>query len=130
MVNVCPFDVPPPGVGLETVTAKLTPVSRSLAGNTALSCVELMNVVVRAVLLNSTTEAEIKPEPFTVRTRSGPVAVMDAGEIPLIIGAGFPTTGKPCVTGGAGGEVALRTRDADTEQLAGAVRGTIGAPHA
>ena len=77
MVNVCPFDVPPPGVGLKTVTGKLPAVSRSPAGIAALSCVELMNVVVRALLLKLTTEPDMKPEPFTVRVRPAPPAVLD-----------------------------------------------------
>src|SRR3954465_4868284 len=102
MVNVCPFDVPPPGAGLKTVTGKLPPVSRSLAGIAALSCVELMNVVVRALLLKLTTEPDMKPEPFTVRTKPAPPEVLDAGEILLIIGAGFGASMvKLWVTGGA-----------------------------
>src|SRR5436190_16290634 len=90
MVNVCAFEVPPPGAALRTVTGNVPPVSRSPAGIAALSCVELTNVVVRALLLKSTTEPERKPEPFTVSVSAAPPAVLDAGEILLMIGAGGP----------------------------------------
>src|SRR3954471_10874429 len=103
MVNVCAFEVPPPGAALTTVTTELPTVSRSLAGMAALSWVELTNVVVRALLLKSTTEPEMKPEPFTVSVSAAPPAVLDAGEMALVTGAGFEAGWmvKLWITGGA-----------------------------
>ena len=88
---------------MTTMTAELPMVSRSLAGMVALSCVELTNVVVRALLLKSTTESETKPEPFTVSVSAAAPSPLDTGEILLMIGAGFDAGWmvKLCVTGGA-----------------------------
>src|SRR3954471_21368471 len=99
MVKVCPFEVPP-GAALKTVTTKFPAVSRSLAGMAALSCVELMNVVVRALLLKRTTEPAMKPEPFTVSVSAAPPTVLDTGEMALVRGVGFDAM-KLWLTGGA-----------------------------
>ena len=88
---------------MTTVTAELPTVSRSLAGMAALSCVELTNVVVRALPLKSTTEPEMKPEPFTVSVSAAAPSPLDTGEILLMIGAGSDAGWmvKLWVTGGA-----------------------------
>src|SRR5436305_495547 len=100
MVNVCPFEVPPPGAGLKTVTGNVPPASRSLAAIAARSRVALTNVVVLALLLKRTTESETKPEPFTVSVSAAPPAVLDAGEILVVTGTGLEMV-KLWVTFGA-----------------------------
>src|SRR5271156_3705051 len=47
-VKVTAPDVPPPGVGLNTVTDGVPPLAVSLAGTAAVNCVALTNVVVKA----------------------------------------------------------------------------------
>jgi branched-subunit amino acid transport protein AzlD len=59
-------DVPPPGAGLTTVTGAEPGTVRSLAGITAVSCVELTNVVTRAVPFHITEEAATNPLPPAV----------------------------------------------------------------
>src|SRR2546429_5724554 len=47
-VNVCALDVPPPGTGFVTVMLDVPAVVRSLAGMEAVSCAELIEVLMRA----------------------------------------------------------------------------------
>jgi len=49
MVNVCAFDVPPPGAGFTTVTSAVPAVATFAAGTIAVSFVEETKVVVKAV---------------------------------------------------------------------------------
>ena len=56
IVNVTEPDVPPPGVGLNTVTAAVPVAAMSLAGIAAWSCVLLTNVVVRLLPFQRTTD--------------------------------------------------------------------------
>src|SRR5689334_24126003 len=46
-VTVCAFEVPPPGVGLKTVTENVPAVAASVAGMAAVTCVGDTYVVVR-----------------------------------------------------------------------------------
>src|SRR5712664_3197359 len=67
IVNVCAFEVPPPGAGLNTVTCTVPGFAISLAGIAALSCDDETNVVVRSRLFHRTLAApETKLLPFTV----------------------------------------------------------------
>jgi hypothetical protein len=56
IVNVAEPDVPPPGVGLKTVTAAVPVAAMSLAGMAAWSCVLLMKVVARLLAFHRTTD--------------------------------------------------------------------------
>ena len=59
MVNVCDPDVPPPGVGLKTVTPAVPVAAMSLARIWARSWMLLTNVVVRSVPFQRTTDDEM-----------------------------------------------------------------------
>ena len=56
IVKVLAVDVPPPGVGLKTVTAAVPVAAMSLAGMAAWSWVLLMNVVVRLLAFHRTID--------------------------------------------------------------------------
>lgn len=85
-VNVTELEVPP-GSGLVTVTAKLPLLAISASGMDAVSCVELVNVVVRAVPLNLTVEPLTKFVPLIVSVNVDPPASAFAGEIVVMVGA-------------------------------------------
>jgi hypothetical protein len=87
--NVELAEVPPPGVGLVTVTGKLPTAVMSAGEIAAVSCVALTNVVVLAAPLKFTTELETKPVPFTVNVKPAPPTVALVGEIVVIAGAGL-----------------------------------------
>jgi hypothetical protein len=55
-VRFTAFEVPPPGLGVTTVTAKLPALASCAAGTTAVNCVELPKVVVSAVPFNRTLD--------------------------------------------------------------------------
>jgi hypothetical protein len=65
------FDVPPPGVGLKTVTEAVWAEVSAEAGTSATSWWELTKAVPRAAPFHFTTEVETNPVPFTVRANSG-----------------------------------------------------------
>jgi hypothetical protein len=88
-LNVTEFDVPPPGVGLITVTGGVPVLAMSVARIEAVNCVALTNVVTLATLLKFTVEVETKPDPFTVSENAGPPTIALAGESEVIAGAGF-----------------------------------------
>jgi hypothetical protein len=79
-----------------TLTIAVPGVAMSMAVIVAVSCVLLLNVVTRSVLFQSTTELETKFDPFTVKTKDNPPAVVLIGEIELICGGGgFLNVGPP-----------------------------------
>ena len=84
-------EVPPPGVGLITVTLALPAVAMSEARMAAVSCVALTKVVVFALPLNWTTDVETKFVPLTVRVNAAPPAVAPVGDSEVIAGAGLLT---------------------------------------
>src|SRR5437879_8401339 len=95
-------DVPPFGVGFDTVTLDVPAVARSAAVSDACSCVSLTNVVVRELPFHSTVDAAVNPSPFTVIVTAGlPGAALD-GVIHEIAGCGLPTV---TVTAGEAGIV-------------------------
>ncbi len=99
MLKVLAVDVPPPGVGLVTVTCAVPAVERFAAGTDAVTLVLLPKVVVRAVPAQFTTVPETKFEPVTVRVKAAPPAVPLVGESEVTLGSGFPF---PLPPGGGG----------------------------
>jgi hypothetical protein len=86
IVKVCALDVPPPGVGLKTVTDAVPAVAMSEAGMAAVNCIAETNVVVRLDPFHCTTELLSKLLPFTVRVNAAPPAVAELGLKPLRTG--------------------------------------------
>ena len=87
--KVSAADVPPPGVGVNTVTGTLPAVAMSATVIAAVSCVELTNVVVRALPFQRTVEPLTKLLPFIVSVNAGPPAVTLVGDSALSVGAGL-----------------------------------------
>ncbi len=90
-VNVCALDVPPPGTGFVTVMLDVPAVVRSLAGMEAVSCVELIKVVVRAEPPKFTTEFVTKFVPLTVSVKTPSPTFLLVGEMLVVVGAGLLT---------------------------------------
>ena len=86
------MEVPPPGVGLKTVTLAVPAVAMSAARIEAVTCVEETNVVVRFVPFHLTTELEMKLVPFTVSVKAAPPAVADEGLRLAVLGTGLSGT--------------------------------------
>ena len=91
IVKVWAFDVPPPGAGVNTVTAAVPATPRSAAGIAAVTCVVETNVVARAAPFQRTTELGTKFVPLTVSVRPGPPAAAEAGLSPVVAGIGLDT---------------------------------------
>ena len=88
IVNVRELEVPPPGLGVNTVTWAVPATAISEAGIEAVNRVEETNVVVRSVPLQRTTELFTKPLPLTVSVNAAPPAVRDDGLKLEIVGTG------------------------------------------
>src|ERR1017187_1139685 len=95
MVNVEPEAVPPPGLGVNTVTVADPAEAMSLAGMVADMAVviPLLTVcdVVRLVPFHCTTELWLKVVPLTVRVKAEPPAVALDGDSDVITGNGACT---------------------------------------
>jgi hypothetical protein len=91
MVKVAAPEVPPPGVGVNTVTLADPPLAISEAGILAINCEVLIKFVGRLLPFHLTTDPLIKLEPFTVRLKSSPPEATVDGEIELNVGAGLLT---------------------------------------
>jgi len=89
MVNVCAFDVPPPGAAFTTVTEAVPAFATRAAVTVAVSCVEETNVVVSAVPFHFTVEVETKPVPLTVKVKPPLPAVTQVGLIDVVAGTGL-----------------------------------------
>lgn len=89
MINVRASVVPPPGVGVMTVTYALPAFWMSLARICAVSSPVVLKSVLRTVPFHSTEELGVKPEPVTVSVKAGWPASMLRGEIEVIDGAGY-----------------------------------------
>jgi hypothetical protein len=89
IVKVWAFEVPPPGVGLNTVTVAVPAVTISEASIAAVSWVAETYVVVRFEPFHWTTEPLMKLLPFTVSVKAGPPAVAEAGLRPVVVGTGL-----------------------------------------
>lgn len=90
--NVRLPDVPPPGVGLNTVTSAVPALDRSLGVISAVNCVLLTYVVVREEPPHRTTEPDMKLEPVTVNVRARLPAGALKGDIEVTLGTGFRET--------------------------------------
>ena len=88
-VKVAEFDVPPPGVGLVTVTGKVPAVVTSVDRIVAETCVEFWNEVARATPLKFTVEVETKLVPVTVRVNAPEPAKVFVGAMVVIVGTGL-----------------------------------------
>src|SRR2546422_3206783 len=89
IVNVCAFEVPPPGAGFTTVTDAVPAVATLAAGTMAVSFTEETNVVVRAEPFQLTVEVETKLVPFTVKVNEPLPAVVEVGLIEVVVGTGL-----------------------------------------
>ncbi len=86
MGNATAVDGVPPV--LTAVMLALPALAIKLAGTAAVNCAELTNVVVRAVPFHCTVAPVRKLVPLTVRVKSEPPAVAEAGLRLLIVGVG------------------------------------------
>ncbi len=89
--NCRAFEVPPPGAGFCTVKAIVPTLAMAEAGTCAVNWVPLANCVARAVEPSANTDAEVNPEPFTVRVEDAPPALVNAGAKLPRTGAGWTT---------------------------------------
>jgi hypothetical protein len=89
IANVCRFEVPPPGRGLNTLMIAVPAALRSLAGMEAVTWLESMKVVRRSEPLHRTTELVMKFDPRTVSTKPGPPVCAEDGFMLEIEGTGF-----------------------------------------
>ena len=84
--------MPPPGVGLKTVTLAVPAEAMSAAGIDAVSWIDETYVVVRSVPFHLTSELEMKFVPFTVSVKPDPPAVADEGLRLVVVGTGLSGT--------------------------------------
>ena len=88
-MNVCEFDVPPPGPGFTTVIDAVPALAMREVGTAAVSCVEETNVVVREAPFQRTVEVETNLVPFTVRVKPVLPAATQFGLIEVVVGTGL-----------------------------------------
>jgi hypothetical protein len=82
--------MPPPGVGLTTVTEAVLAVAMSEARILAVNCELFTKVVARALPFQFTTDPVTKPVPFTVSVNPAPPGATASGTRGwLISGTGF-----------------------------------------
>lgn len=89
IVNVALLDVPPPGVGLLTVTPADPALAISPAGTWAVILTVVTYVVASGVPFQLITELLTKLLPFTVSVNAAPPAVAVDGDNDVIDGAGL-----------------------------------------
>jgi hypothetical protein len=87
--RVSALEVPPPGVGVVTATARLPAFANCAAGISAVNTVGFTYSVASAVPPNCTADWAQKPVPVTVSDVFPLPALTVAGEMVLTIGAGF-----------------------------------------
>jgi len=97
-------DVPPPGVGLLTVTLAVPAVAMAVAGTEAVICASLTKFALTSVPFQCTLDEDTKPLPLTVRVKPGPAAVTAAGFSEVTAGMGL----APLISKVAAFEVILR----------------------
>ena len=85
-MKVNPLDVPPHGVGLNTVTDAVPAVAMLLAATEAVNFVPLTYVVASPVPFHCTVEVETKFVPVTVRVNAASPALALEGESALSVG--------------------------------------------
>jgi hypothetical protein len=91
IVRVSDADVPPPGGGVVTDTCALPTAATSVAAIAAVSCVLLRKVVGRGLPFQLTTDADVKPDPFTVSENPAPPATVLDGDNEVATGTGGGT---------------------------------------
>ena len=89
MLNVFAVDVPPPGVGVKTVTEALPVAAMSLARTCAVSLVLLTNVVDRLLPFQRTTDEATKFDPVAVNVNAPLPTAAVLGMIELRVGTGL-----------------------------------------
>ena len=89
IVNVCALDVPPPGLGFTTVIDAVPAVATRDAGTVAVSCVEETKLVARGAPFQFTVEVETNLVPFTVKVNCALPAVVEVGQIEVMVGTGL-----------------------------------------
>ncbi len=89
MVNVCTFEVPPPGAGLTTVIESVPAVVISAAVTVAVIDELEIKVVARGDPLKSAVDEAIKFVPLIVTVKSDPPAMVEVGLIAIVVGSGF-----------------------------------------
>ena len=89
IVNVLPAEVPPPGVGLNTLTEAVPAEAMSAAEICACSWVLLTNVVVRSLPFQRMTDDATKLLPVAVRVKAPLPAAALLGVMELNFGAGL-----------------------------------------
>src|SRR5882762_4160616 len=89
IVKVSALEVPPPGLGLNTVTLAKPTAVRSDAGTVAVRCEASTKLVASATPFQFTVDAATKSLPVTARMNSGlPDAALDGARVE-IDGTGF-----------------------------------------
>src|SRR4029077_12509041 len=93
LLTVRPTDpeIPPPGVGLETLMGNVPDTKTSAAVSCAVNWVALTNVVARSTPLSRTMEVLTKFVPLTVNTKAASPALLLLGERALTVGEGLLT---------------------------------------
>lgn len=86
IVKVCAAEVPPPKVGLNTVTEAVPAVATSVAGIIAVIWVAETKEVALSDPFQRTVEEASKPEPLAVRVNCELPAVVEVGEIEVKTG--------------------------------------------
>jgi hypothetical protein len=121
-VRFTAFEVPPPGLGVTTVTAKVPALASCAAGITAINCVALPKLVVSALPPSFTVDCCAKPVPVTVSVVSGLPALTVEGEMEPRVGAGLTTvTEAEAVRVGSATLAAFTVTTLGTGGTAGAV---------
>ena len=82
--------MPPPGVGLKTVTEAVPAAAISEARIAAVNCVADPYVVVRFDPFQRTTEPFTKFVPLTVNVNPAPPMVAELGLMLVVVGTGLP----------------------------------------
>jgi len=86
------LEVPPPGLGLTTVTEAVLAVAMSEARMLTVNCELVTKVVVRALPFQFTTDPDTNPVPFTVSVNPPPPGATASGTRGwLMSGTGFAT---------------------------------------
>jgi hypothetical protein len=89
IVKIMALDVPPPGVGLKTVTPAVPIAAISSGEIEVVSWLLLIKLVVLLELFHRTIEVLTKFEPFTVNVKAEPPGGIEAGERLVMDGEGL-----------------------------------------
>src|SRR4029077_17508033 len=89
IVKVKPFEVPPPGVGLNTVTVAVPAWAMSVARIEAFSTVLFIHVVVRLCPFHCTFEVATKFVTVTLKVKAAPPANLLEGVRVVAVGTGL-----------------------------------------